>query len=96
MRGLSGCITNIIYIRYYTLDDRSRSVSLICSAGARPHQWCLSGWNGSLRVMYRSGLLWGLTRRFQSFRSRVTWARPGHALWAVWIRLLKKADVFKL
>ena len=31
-----------------------------CSAGALPGQWCLSGWNGSLRVMSRSRLLWGL------------------------------------
>ena len=65
----------------------------ICSAGALPHQWCLSGWNGSLRVMSRSGLLWGLVHRF---RSRSDVGEPGHAFGAVGIRLLKKADVFKL
>ena len=38
-----------------------------CSAGALPHQWCLSGWNGSLRVMSRSGLLWGSAHRQGEF-----------------------------
>ena len=41
-----------------------------CSAGALPHQWCLSGWNGSPRVMSRSALLWGSARRQGEFPFR--------------------------